>query len=84
MHFAEHLRTLIERKLTNCQSASVSKDEYGVSIWCSIFLEETDDCFEAYFRTDSELTSLQKEAIKGADQLFVKKARIVQIQRVWA
>ncbi|MFC1543300.1 hypothetical protein ACFL4K_02030 [Candidatus Neomarinimicrobiota bacterium] len=32
IHFAEDLRSLIELRIANCQSTSVTKDEYGVTI----------------------------------------------------
>ena len=73
VHFAEHLRSLIEQKLPNCQSAFVEKNEYGISMWCSVFLEKTEDCFAAYLRTDTEFSLLHKEALKSADRLFVEK-----------
>lgn len=73
MYFSEHLRGLIEQKLTNCQSVAVEKNEYGIKIWCAVILEPNEDCFEVFSRTDAELDTLYKEAVSGADRIFVEK-----------
>lgn len=73
LHFAEDLRARTEHSLPHCQSASVTKDEYGVSLWISIFLGDTDDCYGLFTTTDQALSALYKEALTKADASFVSK-----------
>lgn len=73
LHFAEDLRALAERDLPHCQAASVTKDEYGVSLWISIFLGDTDDCYDLFTTTDQALYVLYKKALTKADATSVNK-----------
>jgi hypothetical protein len=73
LHFAEGLRMLVEHGLPHCQLASVTKDEYGVSLWISIFVGDADDCYELFTATDQALFTLYKKALTKADATFVSK-----------
>lgn len=73
IHFAENFRATIEQQLPGCQSASVAKDKYGITIWIQVLLEETDDCSGIFQTTDKQLNSIYKNALGKADSSFVAK-----------
>jgi hypothetical protein len=73
LHFAEELRLTAEQQISNCQTVSITKDEYGVTLSCAVLLEPGDDCYDVYTSTDHALSRLYKEVVSKVDQRFISK-----------
>nr|MBV6630595.1 hypothetical protein [Oceanococcus sp. HetDA_MAG_MS8] len=71
IHFAEDLRALIELKLPKCTACRVSRNEYGADLYFEVQLDDQDDVYEAFARSDKSVSELHRETVAEADRLFI-------------
>lgn len=67
-NFAEIFRRLIEQELRACRDVRIEKNEYGVSLWISLSLDPSDDCYAKYTEVEDSLGSLYRQALLMGDK----------------
>ena len=72
-YVADELRSVVDRQLPNCRSTYLDKGDIGVTLFCEVHLEPTDDCYEAYVSTDKALCLLLKNVISNTDRQSASK-----------
>lgn len=83
LSFAEIFRRLIEQELRGCRDVRIEKDEYGVSLWISLSLDPSDDCYAKYAEVEDLLGGLYRQALSIGDKKLDEAASALDAGFRW-